>query len=270
MEIFLTSAISVVITALFGFMFYKISVRKNKIKHFYINSYEIGSRLMYHFPKLNINYSCDRFPVDDDVSIVVLVGGFINEGKNIGEKTEIKIEMELPSNCQAIDAIAMPCSRGLDVKCDIKSVYYDNNIVQFEIEKQFLSDELFVYYVLVKSDQSLRWIRKETSFNHRMVDTKKIEQVNIKNEDIDYHKRKLIIYKYLSFTLIGAFSLLLPIIFVVMLFILAPLVAPFCYLLAFMLFIAGLILTIESYMKFRNCIETERIISNLQYYSIFD
>ena len=160
MEIFL----SIAGTALFGLVFYLLTIRKNTLRHFKINSYEIGRGLMNEFPKLNLSY--DNKVIENNFT--VLKGGIINSGKDI-KSNDIEFDMILPETCNIVDVNIKTSDDNLVV-----TTSKDKNKLHYKIEKQILHDDLFTYLIIVDSSENSKKLHDKVSFKHRMFKTKKI------------------------------------------------------------------------------------------------
>lgn len=143
-----------------------IALRKNSIKHFKINSYEIGKGLMERYPKLGISYDNKKI----EKNFTVIEGGFINTGSDI-KSDDIKFDMILPEKCQIIDVNIKPSNDKLIV---ISTIDNNNKKLHYEIEKLFLHNDYFNYSIIVESDEVLENIVDKFTFEHRMYKTKKI------------------------------------------------------------------------------------------------
>ena len=70
--------ISVISTAIISIAIANWQMKKNKVVHFYVNSYDIGKGLSNEFPDFQLHYGGKQL-VDN---VKVLKGGFMNIGRN--------------------------------------------------------------------------------------------------------------------------------------------------------------------------------------------
>ena len=150
-----------ILTVIFGVK----AIRKPKIKHFEINSYEIGEGLMKEFPDLNISYGGTLIKNN----FTVLKGGFISSGKDI-TGDNIWVEMTLPTGCKIIGRNIKTSDEYLKVTPTI-----DHNRVHFDIGTQFLHNDIFIYSLIVESTEKKDDLFDCLSFKHRLKDSPKIK-----------------------------------------------------------------------------------------------
>lgn len=164
------------------------ALRKNKIEHFFINSYEVGKGLMNEFPKFKLSY--DDKEIENNFT--VLKGGFINTGKDI-KTDDIEFDMILPKSCRILDVVVKSSDDNLNVipTCNENKLHY-------KIDKQLLNNDLFFYSAIVVSTEEIEKIGDKLSFYHRISNTKKI-----KDTDLELYKPKHDIYVRLNTPLLG-------------------------------------------------------------------
>lgn len=191
--------ISVVAGAIIAFLIAKWQMRKNKIVHFTINSYDIGKGLHDVFPEFELSYSGDTLSND----VRVLRGGFINDGYNdidaLNGKSDIK--MSLPNNCIVKAIKISSLANGLKVNVTIDND--KKNVVYWGIDGIFISDEHFEYTAIVEVPENTGDLDAALSFQHRIKNTKKIQNIYVGQVQKNKEERKL--YRRMS---IIAWSLL--------------------------------------------------------------
>ena len=126
----------------------KWQMRKNKIVHFSINSYDIGKGLSDDFPAFKLNYDGENLSSD----VIVLKGGFMNCGRNdiAGLNGERDIKIVFPEECKVKAVIVSPSEDELLVSAKIDND--KENILNLGISDIFKSDE---YFKLLVSDKKL-------------------------------------------------------------------------------------------------------------------
>lgn len=79
------------------FLLTRWQVKRNRIDHFFINSYDIGIKLTADFPNYKLHYGDDSI----ENNVKVLKGGFMNTGRNDidGLNGKSDIILSLPANC---------------------------------------------------------------------------------------------------------------------------------------------------------------------------
>lgn len=196
--------ISIVAGAIIAFLIAKWQMKKNKIVHFTINSYDIGKGLHDVFPEFELQYLGDTLSNE----VRVLRGGFINVGYNdidaLNGKSDIK--MLLPKNC-SVKAIKIPSlANGLKVNVTVDN---DNkNVVLWGIDGIFISDEHFEYIAIVEVPENIGDLDATLAFQHRIKNTKEIQntyvgQVHKNKEDRKLFRRASIIaWSFLFITML--------------------------------------------------------------------
>ena len=177
----------------------KWQMRRNKIVHFTINSYDIGKGLRREFSGFELYYSGETLSND----VRVLKGGFMNVGRNdidaLNGKSDIK--MILPSKCVFKDIKIQALEHDLKANATIDN--NNKNIVCFGIDGILISDEYFEYTAIVEVPENMGDIDATLSFQHRIKNTKNIQNIYVGQVQKNKEGRKL--YRRMS---IIAWSLL--------------------------------------------------------------
>lgn len=176
-------------------------MRKKQIRHFLINSYDIGEELKKEFPQFNIQYNNKNI----EKHLNVLKGGFINISRNdiTSVKEDNSIKLILPSDCNIL-AINISTEDNLLINGEILE---DNkNIVSFNIGDLFKSDEYFKYTAIIESSEIIDNFSDKLKFKHRIPDTKKIYNTYIGelSKLKKLRKIKWILITFIFISLIGA------------------------------------------------------------------
>ena len=166
-------------------------IRKNRIEHFTINSYEVGKGLSNVFKDFHLEYQNNKL-IDN---VMVLKGGFINTRKDI--EKEIQFDLILPKGCNVKDVkITSKSNSNLEIKTDHpvfdkKNNVEKENIVRFTITNhKFLKNNYFEYSVIVETKEDISDLSKEIEFDHYLTHTTKIKNYNIRQRDKS-NKRKV-------------------------------------------------------------------------------
>ena len=192
-----TAIISIIVGAIISYFIAKWQMKKNKIAHFSINSYDIGKGLSDEFPDFKLHFAGDALADN----VMVLKGGFMNTGRNDidGLKGDSDIKMILPEECK-IKAITVSSStEGLIVtaaKDDEK-----DNILNFGISDIFKTDEYFKYTAIVETSKEYKDIYETIEYQHRIKDTETIKDTHIG----EFSKTKKIYVRILKIFYILAF-----------------------------------------------------------------
>ncbi len=181
MENFLYFIGGIIITTIVGVIVAKWQMKKNKIIHFSINSYDVGKGLHNEFPKFQLTY--ENKELNNEVQ--VLKGGFVNIGRSdiIGLKNNSDINMILPKSCSLKDIKIKPLSDDLGVKACVNEK--TPNIINFAINEKFMSGEGFEYTAIIETTEEIRNLHRKIDFKHRIPNTSKIT-----NEYIGQQTRK--------------------------------------------------------------------------------
>ncbi len=181
----LTTIIFFILGLIASYCFARWQMKKNKIVHFSINSYDIGKGLSDEFPDFKLHFGDDALAEN----VMVLKGGFMNTGRNDinGLKGKNDIKLILPDECKIKAFTISPSTEDLMV-----TVNKDNekeNILNFGISEIFKADEYFKYTVIVETSKEIETLHSELKFRHRISNTDKIKnkyigiQSNSKNSN---------------------------------------------------------------------------------------
>lgn len=181
MENFLYFIGGIIITTIIGVITTKWGMKKNKIIHFSINSYDIGKGLKNDFPEFQLHYDGENL----SNNVMVLKGGFVNSGRNdiIGLKNKSDFKMILPNECSLKDIKIKQLSDDLEVKaCKSEDA---SNIINFSVNEKFMSGEGFEYTAIIETTEEIKNLHRKIDFKHRIPNTSKIT-----NEYIGQQMRK--------------------------------------------------------------------------------
>lgn len=172
----IATILSVIASSAIAFLIAKWQMKKNKIVHFSINSYDIGKGLSNEFPEFRLHYNNDM--LSDNV--MVLKGGFMNVGRNdINALNGIDdIKLILPERCTVKAVKVLSATDGLTV-----NITFENNVINFGISEILKSDEYFKYIVIVEIGEEIKNLYDRIKFNHRILNTDKIKNVCIKETE---------------------------------------------------------------------------------------
>lgn len=172
----IATILSVIASSAIAFLIAKWQMKKNKIVHFSINSYDIGKGLSNEFPEFRLHYNNDM--LSDNV--MVLKGGFMNVGRNdINALNGIDdIKLILPERCTVKAVKVLSATDGLTV-----NITFENNVINFGISEILKSDEYFKYIVIVEIGEEIKNLYDRIKFNHRILNTDKIKNVYIKETE---------------------------------------------------------------------------------------
>ncbi len=154
--------ISIIASAVISFLIARWQMRRKKIVHFFVNSYEIGKGLSIEFPEFQLTYKGEG--LSDNVCVIK--GGIMNIGKKDidGLKGESDIIMNLPQGCNVRALKVHPSNENLWIQSG-----FSGNTIDFGIKELFVSDEYFDYTAIVENIDNPQNIK----FSHRIKDTKK-------------------------------------------------------------------------------------------------
>lgn len=165
------TTISIVLSAFFSWFFTRRSIRRHRIVHFMINSFDIGKGLSDEFP----NFKLINDGVELSNNVMILKGGFINVStKDIGDTDKkIDFQIELPKGCDVKDIKIKTMVKGLTVQSQIlEAENKDRNIILFCIDGVFKANEHFEYTVIVELPSELDDLNyKQFKFSHRITNT---------------------------------------------------------------------------------------------------
>lgn len=157
------------------YLFTKLQMKKNRIDHYFINSYDIGKGLTDDFPEFALHFG-DKVLSNN---VMVLQGGFMNTGRNdVGKKSEIiEISIVLPKGCTVKAVKVSPSCKGLKVNSIIKDYSPNYNEIMgkgelgFEIDGIMKSQEWFNYTAIIETPEIKEDLYGQLDFEHRIKDT---------------------------------------------------------------------------------------------------
>ena len=205
--------ISIVATAIVSVLIARWQMKKNRIDHYIINSYDIGKGLTDVFPEFQLHYG-------DEVlskNVKVLQGGFMNAGRNdIGENGKQEdITVILPEGCTVKAVKVSPLVNGLvvehietETKDDGTKRSKKKNEIIIRITGLFRSKERFKYSAIVEVPENMPNI-DNIKFEHRIANTKDIK--SYQNGSNQYNSNIAFKVMCLFFTVMmswGLFSIL--------------------------------------------------------------
>ena len=177
--------ISIIATAIISILIARWQMKKNKIIHFSINSYDIGKGLSDEFPEFKLHYGGE----DLTGNVKVLKGGFMNIGKKDinGLKGENDIKLILPEECN-IKAYTISSSVE-ELKVTAKKDEDKENILNIGIANYIKTDEFFKYTAIVETSGEIRSLYDKIKFQHRILNTEKIRNIYIGQQSIFYTRK---------------------------------------------------------------------------------
>ena len=180
-----TTILSIIASGFIAFLIAKWQMKKNKIIHFSINSYDIGKGLSDEFPDFKLHFGDDALADN----VMVLKGGFMNSGRNDinSLKGENDIKLILPDVCKIKAFTLLPSTKDLVV-----IAHKDNekeNILNFGISEIFKTDEYFKYTAIIETSKEIKTLHSELKFNHRIPNTSKIRNTYIGLQRNQFRKR---------------------------------------------------------------------------------
>lgn len=199
--------ISIIISGIIAFLIAKWQMKKNRIDHYIINSYNIGKGLTDDFPEFQLHYGEEV--LSDNVKVIQ--GGFINTGRNdIGDDGKhIDIKLLLPDGCLVKAVKINPLVSGLAVQQVVdKNVI--NNIAVFSIDGVFKTDECFEYKIIADVPENIENVEDKLSFEHRIKNTKDIQNVFVGRFQKMSRIRRRFKWIFFIYGVMGLFFMLLP------------------------------------------------------------
>lgn len=164
-------------------------MKKNKIVHFTIKTYDIGKGLRDDFPEFELHFSGETLSKE----VKVIKGGFINIGKNDIENTEFNLV--LPDGC-IVKTIKITPTEG-DLVVNASTALDKKNTINFVINGIFISDEYFEYTAIVEVPEGIEDIADKMLFQHRIKNTEKIKKIYLgeyeHNSSMRKNKRRTIL-----------------------------------------------------------------------------
>lgn len=149
------------------YFFTKLQMKKNRIDHYYINSFDIGKGLTDMFPEFQLHFG-------DEVlsnNVKVLQGGFMNTGRNdIGENgKQTLFSLILPEGCCVKAIKQSPLVNGLVVSSGIDE--NEKNKIVFSIDGLFKPDECFDYSAIIETPDGIGGLYDQIKLDHRIKNT---------------------------------------------------------------------------------------------------
>ena len=168
-----TTIISIVLSAIIAFFIAKWQMKKNKIVHFSINSYDIGKGLSNEFPEFQLHFGGEGLADN----VMVLKGGFMNTGRNDinALKGDADIKIILPEGCRIKAVKVLPSTDDLIVNANQDK----ENVINFGIRELFKSNEYFKYTAIIETTKEIEDIFDNLKFQHRILNTEKIQDTYI-------------------------------------------------------------------------------------------
>ncbi len=169
METIISTVLSILFSALFGFFvaryYYKKQMKKKEITHFLIKTYDIGKGLKDLFPEFKISYN------NEDLAkhVRVYEGILENTGyHDVSDNENIAIKMFFPENCVVKAVKVVTSTGGLIVDPTING---KNNEVQFVMGKLLKTKQSFEYTAIVESSANISDSSDSLAFDHMLPDT---------------------------------------------------------------------------------------------------
>lgn len=168
-----TTIISIALSAIIAFFIAKWQMKKNKIVHFSINSYDIGKGLSNEFPEFQLHFGSEGLADN----VMVLKGGFMNTGRNDinALKGDADIKLILPEECKIKAVKVLPSTDDLIVNTNQDK----ENVINFGIRELFKSNEYFKYTAIIETSKEIEDIFDNLKFQHRILNTEKIQDTYI-------------------------------------------------------------------------------------------
>ena len=168
-----TTIISIALSAIIAFFIAKWQMKKNKIVHFSINSYDIGKGLSNEFPEFQLHFGGEGLADN----VMVLKGGFMNTGRNDinALKGDADIKIILPEECRVKAVKVLPSTEDLIVTANKDK----ENTINFGISELFKTNEYFKYTAIVETSGEIEYLYDKLVFQHRILNTEKIRKAHI-------------------------------------------------------------------------------------------
>lgn len=189
------------------YLFALWQVKKNKIVHFTINSYDIGKGLSDEFPEFKLHYDGENL----SNNVKVLKGGFANVGRNDinSLKGNSDIRLVLPKDCAVKAVVVSQSSDGLGIIAEEDKE--NKNVINFGINELFKTNEFFKYTAIVETSKEIENLYEMLKFQHRISNT------DIKNIYLgvlkEFYRRNIYKkFKKLVFALFAVFMVAFPLI----------------------------------------------------------
>lgn len=188
-----------------SYFFFRWQMKKNKIVHYLINSYDIGKGLTAEFPDFNLHFGGDV--LSDNV--MVIKGGLINMGRNDinGLKGDGDIKLFFPQEYKVKAISLSQFSDGLNVKLSKDKM--NDNSVNVGIKDLFKTKEFIKYTAIVEVPNKGEFSKDKITFQHRIPNT------NIKSTYIGPYSESLkrkadIAFRTILFILFALFLVSIP------------------------------------------------------------
>lgn len=187
-----TAILSIIAGAIISYFIAKWQMKRNKIVHFSINSYDIGKGLSDEFPEFKLHFAGEALADN----VLVLKGGFMNIGRNDinGLKGENDIKMILPEECKLRSVKVKPSTEDLIVNANNSS----KNVIKFGINEIIKANEYFKYTAIVETPKESKDISERIKFQHRILNTDNIKDVHIGEISKKKNNAYVIILKAIS------------------------------------------------------------------------
>lgn len=171
----ITTILSVIAGGIITYLIAKWQMKKNRIDHYFINSYDIGKGLTDMFPEFKLHYGNEVL----SNNVRVLQGGFMNTGRNdIGEDDkQTFFSLILPERCCVKAVQLSPLVNGLCVNSNINE--NEKNKIVFSVDGLFKSDECFDYSAIIEVPDNIGDLENSLCFDHRILNTERISNVFI-------------------------------------------------------------------------------------------
>lgn len=191
----ITTIIFFILGLIASYFIARWQMKKNKIVHFSINSYDIGKGLSDEFPDFKLHFG-EEVLADN---VMVLKGGFMNVGRNdiTGLKGNNDIKLILPDECKVTAFTISPSTEDLTVT--VNKHNGKDNILNFGISEIFKTDEYFKYTAIIETSEEMKSLHSVLKFSHRLSNTEKIRNTHIESQREKYRKRYP---KFLIFSLL--------------------------------------------------------------------
>ena len=140
-------------------------MKRNKISHLVLKSFDIGRGLRNVFPAFRLSYNNEEL----DGYVRVLSGCFINDCRNdisTSEDYQV-IKLILPKSCRIKDINVSTSSKeefSVSARVDLSN----KNIIVFSLPKVFKSKEYFKYSSIYENPEDIRFIRSKIKIEHRI------------------------------------------------------------------------------------------------------
>jgi len=201
-----TTIISIILSAIIAFFIAKWQMKKNKIVHFSINSYDIGKGLSNEFPEFQLHYDGENL----SNNVMVLKGGFMNVGRNDIDalKGDADIKLILPEECRIKAVKVLPSTDDLIVNANQDK----ENVINFGIRELFKSNEYFKYTAIIETSIEIEDIFDNLKFQHRILNTEKIQDtyIGLQRKYRKYRRVKMVLlFSVLFFCLLIPYTTLI-------------------------------------------------------------